>query len=125
MNRVDCDMTLAGILYLYLKSPIPTNIKAEQDSSLDESVPSFTLVKYWVAEFKRGRTSCQDEHGSGQGDDSRNGGVPGLLTLEQKKCRVMDNSAWSLKTHIVDELFEEEDIYYSYWPQRSPNLSLI
>jgi histone-lysine N-methyltransferase SETMAR len=23
-------------------------------------------VKYWAAEFKRGRTSCQDEHGSGR-----------------------------------------------------------
>ncbi|EFN88306.1 Putative uncharacterized protein FLJ37770, partial [Harpegnathos saltator] len=31
-----------------------------------ESAPSFTTVKYWVAEFKRGRMSCQDEHRSGQ-----------------------------------------------------------
>ncbi|EFN88346.1 hypothetical protein EAI_02479, partial [Harpegnathos saltator] len=30
------------------------------------SAPSFTTVKYWVAEFKRGRTSCQDEHRSGR-----------------------------------------------------------
>ncbi|EFN79567.1 hypothetical protein EAI_01260, partial [Harpegnathos saltator] len=31
-------------------------------STLGESAPSFTTVKYWVAEFKRG----QDEHRSGR-----------------------------------------------------------
>ncbi|EFN76544.1 Histone-lysine N-methyltransferase SETMAR, partial [Harpegnathos saltator] len=31
-----------------------------------EFIPSFTTVKYWMAEFKRGRTSCQDEHRSGR-----------------------------------------------------------
>ena len=44
----------------------PTNIKAELDSPLGESAPSFTTVNYWVAEFKRGHTSCQDEHRSGR-----------------------------------------------------------
>ncbi|XP_036325012.1 histone-lysine N-methyltransferase SETMAR-like [Rhagoletis pomonella] len=44
----------------------PSNIKAEIDSIFGKSAPSFTTVKYWVAEFKRGRTSCQDEHGSGR-----------------------------------------------------------
>ncbi|KAJ8932713.1 hypothetical protein NQ318_016611 [Aromia moschata] len=31
----------------------PINIKVELDSTLGESAPSFTTVKYWVAEFKR------------------------------------------------------------------------
>ena len=53
------------IQYFHLKGLSPTNIKAELDSTLGESAPSFTTVKYWVAEFKRGRTSCQDEHRSG------------------------------------------------------------
>ncbi|KYN30359.1 hypothetical protein ALC56_15335 [Trachymyrmex septentrionalis] len=51
------------IQYFYLKGLSPTNIKAELDSTL-ESAPSFTTVKYWVAEFKRGRTNCEDEHRS-------------------------------------------------------------
>jgi histone-lysine N-methyltransferase SETMAR len=52
--------------YFHLKGLSPTNIKAELDSTLGESAPSFTTIKYWVAEFKRGRTSCQDEHRSGR-----------------------------------------------------------
>ena len=49
----------------YLKGLSPTNIRAELDSTLRESAPLFTTTKYWVAKFKRGRSSCQDEHRSG------------------------------------------------------------
>ncbi|XP_017478430.1 PREDICTED: histone-lysine N-methyltransferase SETMAR-like [Rhagoletis zephyria] len=54
------------IQYFYLKGLRPSNIKAEIDYTLGGSARSFTTVKYWVAEFKRGRTSCQDEHCSGR-----------------------------------------------------------
>ncbi|GFS72405.1 mariner transposase [Trichonephila clavipes] len=54
------------IQYFYLKGLSPANIKAELDSTLGKSAPSFTTVKYWVAEFKRGRMSCQDKHHSGR-----------------------------------------------------------
>ena len=54
------------IQYFHLKGLSPANIKAELDYTLGESAPSFTTIKYWVAEFKRGRTSCQDEHRSGR-----------------------------------------------------------
>ena len=54
------------IQYFHLKGLSPTNIKAELDSTLGSSAPSFTTIKYWVVEFKRGRTSCQDEHRSGR-----------------------------------------------------------
>jgi len=52
--------------YFHLKGLSPTNIKTELDSTLGESAPSFTTIKYWVAEFKRGRTSYQDERRSGR-----------------------------------------------------------
>ncbi|GFT50963.1 uncharacterized protein TNCV_1173941 [Trichonephila clavipes] len=52
------------IQYFYLKCINATNIKAELDSTLGEYSSSFTTVKYWIAEFKRGRTSSQDEHSS-------------------------------------------------------------
>ncbi|KYN38519.1 hypothetical protein ALC56_07096 [Trachymyrmex septentrionalis] len=54
------------IQYFHLKGLSPTNIKTELDSTLEESAPSFTTVKYWVAEFKRGRTNYEDEHRSGR-----------------------------------------------------------
>ncbi|GFX38246.1 mariner transposase [Trichonephila clavipes] len=50
----------------YLKCLSPTNRKSELDSTLGESAPSFTTVKYWAAESKRGRTSCKDERRSGR-----------------------------------------------------------
>ena len=52
------------IQYFHLKVLTRTNIKAELDSTLRESAPSFTRIKYWVAEFKLGRTKCQDKHRS-------------------------------------------------------------
>ena len=54
------------ISYFHLKGLSPTNIKAELDFTLGESDLSFTTVKYWVAEFKRRRISCQNEHHSGR-----------------------------------------------------------
>ncbi|GFU80337.1 mariner transposase [Trichonephila clavipes] len=54
------------IQYFHLKDLSRTNIKTELDFTLGESAHSFTTVKYWVAELKRGSTSCQDEHRSGR-----------------------------------------------------------
>ena len=53
------------IQYFHFKGLCSNNIKGEVDSTLGESAPSFTTIKYWVAEFKRGGTSYQDEHRSG------------------------------------------------------------
>ncbi|GFU73069.1 hypothetical protein TNCV_4310031 [Trichonephila clavipes] len=39
------------IQYFHLKGLSQTNIKAELDSTQGESAPSFTTVKYWVAEI--------------------------------------------------------------------------
>ena len=52
--------------YFHLKDLSPTNVKAELDSTLRVSTPSFTTIKYCVAEFKRSCTSCQDEHRNGR-----------------------------------------------------------
>lgn len=48
-----------------MKSLSPTNIKVKLNSILEEPARSLTIVKYWVAELKQGRTSCQDEHDNG------------------------------------------------------------
>ena len=67
------------IQYFHLKGFRPTNIKAELDSTLGESVLSFTTIKYWVAVFKRSRTSCQDEHRSGR---------PNEVTTTEMVCKI-------------------------------------
>ena len=54
------------IQYFHFKGLNPNNFKAELDSTLGEPFPLFTTIKYWVAEFKQGRTSCQDENRSGR-----------------------------------------------------------
>ena len=63
MEKIGCRYV---IQYFHLKGFSPTNIKEELDSTLGDSAPSFTTVKYWVSEFKRGRKSCEDEHRSGR-----------------------------------------------------------
>ena len=56
----------AVIKYFFLKGLTATEIKSELDSTMAESAPSFTTVKRWVADFKRGRSSTQDEARSGR-----------------------------------------------------------
>lgn len=56
----------AVIKYFVLKGLRPTEIKNELDSTLKESAPSFSTVKKWAAEFKRGRTSIQDDERTGR-----------------------------------------------------------
>lgn len=51
---------------LCLKCPNATRIKAEMDFTLGEPAPYFTIIKHWIAEFKRGRMSCQKERRSGR-----------------------------------------------------------
>ncbi|GFX23083.1 mariner transposase [Trichonephila clavipes] len=80
------------IQYFYLKDLSQISIKAELYSTLGESALSFTTVKYLVAEFKRGHTSCQDKHCSGQ---------PNLVTIPKmvKKFYKMVLEDHQLKMH--------------------------
>ena len=55
----------AVIRYLYLKGKTGKEIHGELADVYGSSAPSYTQVKFWVGEFKRGRTSLQDEAWSG------------------------------------------------------------
>ena len=56
----------AVIRYLYLKGKIGKEIHGELADVFGSSAPSYAQVKFWVGEFKRGRTSLEDEARSGR-----------------------------------------------------------
>ena len=55
----------AVIWYLYLKGKTGKEIHGELADVYGSSAPSYAQVKFWVREFKRGRTSLEDEARSG------------------------------------------------------------
>ena len=55
----------AVIRYLYLKGKTGKEIQGELADVYGSSAPSYAQVKFWVGEFKRGRTSLEDEARSG------------------------------------------------------------
>ena len=56
----------AVIRYLYLKGKTGKEIHGELGDVYGSSAPSYARVKFWVGEFKRGRTSLEDEARSGR-----------------------------------------------------------
>ena len=56
----------ALIRYLYLKGKTGKEIHSELAYVYGSSAPSYAQVKFWVGEFKRGRTSLEDEARSGR-----------------------------------------------------------
>ena len=56
----------AVIRYLYLKGKTGKEIYCELADVYWSSAPSYAQVKFWVGEFKRGRTSSEDEARSGR-----------------------------------------------------------
>ena len=50
----------AVIRYLYLKGKTGKEILGELADVYGSSAPSCAQVKFWVGEFKRGRTSLED-----------------------------------------------------------------
>ena len=59
----------AVIKYLYLKGLTGKAAYEDLVATLGENAPSFTMVKKWFAEFKRGRTSTEDADRSGRPSD--------------------------------------------------------
>lgn len=51
----------AVIKYLHKKGLTPKQIYDDMQSTLGQSCPSYTMVKKWAAEFKRGRDSIADD----------------------------------------------------------------
>ena len=60
----------AVIWYLYLKEKTGQEIHCELTNVYGSSAPSYAQVKFWVGEFRRSRTSLEDETRSGRPSDA-------------------------------------------------------
>ena len=60
----------AVLRYLYLKGKTGQEIHCELTNVDGSSAPSYALVKFWVGEFKRSRTSLGDKTRSGRPSDA-------------------------------------------------------
>ena len=56
----------AVIRYLYLKGKTGKEIHGELADVYGSSAPSYAQIKFWIGEFKRGRTLLEDKARSGR-----------------------------------------------------------
>ena len=84
----------AIIRYLYLKGKTGKEIHGELADVYGSSAPSYAQVKFWVGEFKRGRTSLEDEARSGRQLDA----------TDEEKCNKVRNLVFSDRRIQVEEI---------------------
>ena len=84
----------AIIRYLYLKGKTGKEIHGELADVYGSSAQSYAQVKCWVGEFKRGRTSLEDEARSGRPMDA----------TDKEKCKKVRNLVYSNRRIQVEEI---------------------
>lgn len=52
--------------YFIIKGLSPTDIKSLLDATLEKYAPSYTTVKMWVADYRRGHINTEDAKRSGR-----------------------------------------------------------
>ena len=56
----------AVIQYLQIKGLTPKEIHEDMVATLQDNAPSYSMVKKWAADFKRGRDSLEDDPHQGR-----------------------------------------------------------
>ena len=84
----------AVIRYLYLKGKTGKEIHGELADVYASSAPSYAQVKFWVGEFKRGRTSLENEARSGRPLD----------TTDEEMCKKVRILVYSDRRIQVEEI---------------------
>ena len=84
----------AVIRYLYLKGKTGKEIHGELANVYGSSAPSYAQVKFWVGEFKRGRTSLEDEARSGRPLDA----------TDEEMCKKVRDLVYSDRRIQVEEI---------------------
>ena len=90
----------AVIRYLYLKGKTGKEIHSELADVYGSSAPSYAQVKFWVGEFKRGRTSLEDEARSGRPLDA----------TDEEMCKKVRDLVYSDSRASVKRTY---DVYYA------------
>ena len=86
----------AVIRYLYLKGKTGKEIHGKLADVYGSSAPSYTRVKFWVGEFKHGRTSLEDEARSE---------CP-LDATDEEMCKKVRNLVYSDRRIQVEEIVQ-------------------
>ena len=86
----------AVIRYLYLKRKTGQGIHCELTNVYGSSAPLYAQVKFWVGEFKRGRTSLEDEARSGHPLDA----------TDEEMCKKVRDLVYSDRRIQVEEIAE-------------------
>ena len=84
----------AVIRYLYLKGKTGKEIHSELADVYGTSAPSYAQVKFWVGEFKPGRTSLEDEARSGRPLDA----------TDEEMCKKVRDLVYSDRQIQVEEI---------------------
>ena len=84
----------AVIRYLYLKGKTGKETHAELADVYESSAPSYAQVKFWVREFKRDRTSLEDEARSGRPLDA----------TDEEMCKKVRDLVYSDRRIQVEEI---------------------
>ena len=82
------------VQYLYLKGKIGKEIYGELADVYGSSAPSYAQVKFWVVEFKLGRTSLEDEVRSGRPLDAS----------DEEMCKKVRDLVYSDRRIQVEEI---------------------
>ena len=84
----------AVIRFLYLKGKTGKEIHGELADVYGSSAPSYAQVKFWVGEFKHGRTSLEDEARSGRPLDA----------TDEEMCEKVQDLVYSDRRIQVEEI---------------------
>ena len=93
----------AVIRYLYLKGKTGQEINCELINVYGSSAPLYAQVKFWVGEFKRGRTSSEDETRSGRPSDA----------TDEEMCNKVRDLVYSDRQIKVEEIANALHISHS------------
>ena len=84
----------AVIRYLYLKGKTGQEIHCELINVYGSSAPLYAQVKFWVGEFKRSRTSSEDDTRSGRPSDA----------TDEEICNKVQDLVYSDRRIKVEEI---------------------